>query len=141
VNLFFIPFLILAGPDEAPEVASNQVQVSAETVITTVADLPRGTSGWISPTAIVIDTEGYCWIRLSAEVAGLKEGIRTGVEIKRTDKGYGVTVVEGLRWKTVERSSLSAREVVPCMSWTRLKGVADEEPAPPKAKTKKGGTE
>ena len=77
--------------DTEPEVAVSQIKVSEQKVEVTVGSLRVNGFGWIDKSAIVIDQEGYCWIKRAAEVYGDKSP--TGIQITRTDKGYGLIVI------------------------------------------------
>ena len=131
-------FLVGMVDVEPPEVAVAQVKVSEQKVEVTVGSLRLNGFGWVDKSAIVIDQEGYCWIRRAAEVYSDKTP--TGIQITRTDKGYGLIVTGRPKWKLTDRASLAAADVVPCMSWEdaplSLRRTDDAEPTiEPKFKT------
>ena len=125
--LSFLP----AAPADEPKPAAGQQPFTEDEVYTTVAKLGPDQGNWIAHDDVVVDHEGYVWLRAEAKVQSQKMALLAAkggdlVLVRRDAKGLAITIGAAAQWEIVQRSTLKAADVLPCMTWR--KGPPDAGP-------------
>lgn len=121
---------VSAGQDEAPKPAPGQTPVTEDEVYTTVAKLQADQGNWVGHDDVVIDHEGYVWLKAAAKVQSQRMAAFAAkgelVLVKRDAKGLAIVIGPTQQWEIVQRSTLKASDVLPCMTWTKSKPGAEQ---------------
>lgn len=120
--------------------AAGQLPLTEDEVYLSVAKLQVGQGNYISQSDVICDHEGFLWIKADAKARSEKRAAPFAkgqplVHVTKNAKGLAINFDEDCEWEPVQRGTLNAAAVLPCMSWT--KGAPPKEE--PKSKTKKGG--
>lgn len=112
-----------SAQDGEPKPLPGQNPVTEDEVYTTASKLQPSQGNWITHDDVVIDHEGYIWIKANSKVQSQRMAALAAkadlVQLKRDDKGLAIVIGPTQQWEIVQRSTLKASEVLPCMSWKK----------------------
>jgi hypothetical protein len=138
--LLLIP-LALAGPEDAeqPDKGVQPFNVGEDYVVLSFSKLQPGQGNWAAASDVIIDSEGFAWLKADAKVYSQKVAatVHPGEKllmVTRGAKGLGVILPAGTKpgdylWEPVVRPKGSLD--YPCITW--------EIETPPQKKVKTDG--